>query len=164
MIIIFLINAIDYVLVKNVIPITPETTDSIGNDPVNVLDMWTSDKYLTVQFEMRGLGREKHMINLVRNYSLSPNPDGDGYLQLEFPHIQHIHRIVTDTIGRFRSDGNNILNQHRIYIIDKNIIEIDHILWGVASFRLDDLKLENPDLKGLKIKVRSPYGTEVKNL
>ena len=40
--------------------------------------------------------------------------------------------------------------------------EIDHILWGVASFRLDDLKLENPDLKGLKIKVRSPYGTEVR--
>ena len=40
------------------------------------------------------------------------------------PHIQHIHRIVTDTIGRFRSDGNNILNQHRIYIIDKNIIII----------------------------------------
>ena len=41
-----LINDIDSVLVKNVIPITPETTDSIGNDPVNVLDMWTSDKYL----------------------------------------------------------------------------------------------------------------------
>ena len=40
--------------------------------------------------------------------------------------------------------------------------EIDHILWGVASFRLEDLKLENPDLKGLKIKVRSPYGTEVR--
>ena len=126
-----LINDIDSVLVKNVIPITPETTDSIGNDPVNVLDMWTSDKYLTVQFEMRGLGREKHMINLVRNYSLSPNPDGDGYLQLELRH--------------------NRLNDP----------EIDHILWGVASFRLEDLKLENPDLKGLKIKVRSPYGTEV---
>ena len=127
-----LINDIDSVLVKNVIPITPETTDSIGNDPVNVLDMWTSDKYLTVQFEMRGLGREKHMINLVRNYSLSPNPDGDGYLQLELRH--------------------NRLNDP----------EIDHILWGVASFRLEDLKLENPDLKGLKIKVRSPYGTEVR--
>ena len=37
-----LINDIDSVLVKNVIPITPETTDSIGNDPVNVLDMWTT--------------------------------------------------------------------------------------------------------------------------
>ncbi|MEI3497596.1 MAG: hypothetical protein V8Q80_03305 [Barnesiella intestinihominis] len=24
------------------------------------------------------------------------------------------------------------------------------------------MKLENPDLKGLKIKVRSPYGTEVR--
>ena len=72
------------------------------------------------------------MINLVRNYSLSPNPDGDGYLQLELRH--------------------NRLNDP----------EIDHILWGVASFRLEDLKLENPDLKGLKIKVRSPYGTEVR--
>ena len=126
-----LINDIDSVLVKNVIPITPETTDSIGNDPVNVLDMWTSDKYLTVQFEMRGAGYEKHMINLVRDYSLSPNPDEDGYLQLELRH--------------------NRLNDP----------EVEHFLWGVASFRLEDLNMENPDLKGLKIKVRTPHGTEV---
>ena len=38
-----LINDIDSVLVKNVIPITPETSDSIGNAHVNVLDKWTSD-------------------------------------------------------------------------------------------------------------------------
>ena len=44
------VNDIDSVLVKNVIPITPETTDSIGNDPMNILSMWTSEKYLTVQF------------------------------------------------------------------------------------------------------------------
>ena len=33
--------------------------------------------------------------------------------------------------------------------------EIDHILWGVACFRfsLEDLKLENPDLKRVENKV-----------
>ena len=120
-----LINDIDSVLVKNVIPITPETTDSIGNDPINILSMWTSDKYLTVQFEVRGLGREKHMMNLVRDYSLASNPDSEGYLHLNLRH--------------------NRMNDP----------DIDHYLWGVASFRLSDIRTEYPDLKGLKIEVRT---------
>lgn len=125
-----LVNDIDSVLVKNIIPITPETTDSIGNDPINILDMWTSDKYLTVQFEMRGAGREKHMINLVRDYTLSSNPDGEGYLQLKLRH--------------------NRMNDP----------DVQHFLWGVASFRLADVNAEFPDLKGLKIEVRTSHGTE----
>ena len=126
-----LVNDIDSVLVKSIIPITPETTDSIGNDPIEILDMWTSDKYLTVQFEMRGAGQEKHMINLVRDYSLAANPDNEGYLQLKLRH----NRMNDPDVQRF--------------------------LWGVASFRLADVNAEFPDLKGLKIEVRTSRGTKV---
>lgn len=125
-----LINDIDSVLVKNIIPITPETTDSIGNDPVNVLDMWTSDKYLTIQFEMRGAGNEKHMINLVRDYSEAPTLDAEGYLHLNLRHNR------------------------------RNDLDVNNYLWGVASFRLDDVYAEFPDLKGFKIEVRTSHGTE----
>lgn len=119
------VNDIDSVLVKNVIPITPETTDSIGNDPMNILSMWTSEKYLTVQFETRGLGREKHMINLVRDYSEAATLDEEGYL-----HLNLRHNRMDDP-------------------------DLDHFLWGVASFRMDDIKSEFPDIKGLKIEVRT---------
>ena len=63
------INDIDTVLVKNIIPITPETADSIGNDPVNIIDMWTSDEYLTIQFEMQGAGEKTHGKRCARFFS-----------------------------------------------------------------------------------------------
>lgn len=125
-----LVNDIDSVLVKNIIPITPETTDSIGNDPVNLLNMWSSDKYLTIQFEMRGAGNEKHMINLVRDYSQAAAPDSEGYLHLNLRHNR------------------------------RNDLDVNHYLWGVASFRLGDVYAEFPDLKGVKLEVRTSHGTE----
>ncbi|WP_455498355.1 NigD-like protein [Coprobacter sp.] len=128
------INDIDTVLVKNIIPITPETADSIGNDPVNIINMWTSDEYLTIQFEMNGAGDKKHMVNVVRDFSLPDNPDKDKYMQLEFRH--------------------NIEGDRKI----------DRTLWGVASFRLQDLAPQVSDLAGLKIKVNTFKGEKTYNL
>ena len=128
------INDIDTVLVKNIIPITPETADSIGNDPVNILDMWTSDEYLTIQFEMKGAGNKKHMVNVVRDFSLSENPDKDNYMQLEFR-----HNVEDDP-------------------------QIDRHLWGIASFRLKDLAPQTSNLSGLKIKVNTFRGEKTYNL
>ena len=39
--------------------------------------------------------------------------------------------------------------------------DVQRYLWGVASFRLDDVFAEFPDLKGLKIRVRTSHGMEV---
>lgn len=128
------INDIDTVLVKNIIPITPETADSIGNDPVNILDMWTSDEYLTIQFEMKGAGEKKHMVNVVRDFSLSENPDKDNYMQLEFR-----HNTEDDP-------------------------QIERRLWGIASFRLKDLAPQESNLSGLKIKVNTFKGEKTYNL
>lgn len=128
------INDIDTVLVKNIIPITPETADSIGNDPVDIINMWTNEEYLTIQFKMIGAGDKKHMVNVVRDFSLSDNPDKDKYMQLEFRHNMEGDR------------------------------EIDRNLWGVASFRLNDLAPQESDLSGLKIKVNTLRGEKTYNL
>ena len=124
-------NDIDTVLVKGIIPITPEKEDSIGNDVVNILDMWTSDEYVTIQFEMKGAGQKKHMVNLVRDYSLGENPDEDGYMKLEFRH----NREGDPEFG-------------------------SQWLWGIASFRLGDLAPDKSNLKGLRIKVNTYRGEE----
>ena len=110
------INDIDTVLVKNII------------------DMWTSDEYLTIQFEMQGAGEKKHMVNVVRDFSLSDNPDKDNYMQLEFR-----HNMEDDP-------------------------KIDRRLWGVASFRLKDLAPQESNLSGLKIKVNTFGGEKTYNL
>ena len=69
------------------------------------------------------------MMNLVRDYSLASNPDSEGYLHLNLRH--------------------NRMNDP----------DLDHFLWGVASFRLGDIRTEFPDLKGLKIEVRTMSDT-----
>ena len=96
--------------------------------------MWTSDEYLTIQFEMQGAGEKKHMVNVVRDFSLSDNPDKDNYMQLEFR-----HNMEDDP-------------------------KIDRRLWGVASFRLKDLAPQESNLSGLKIKVNTFGGEKTYNL
>ena len=65
------------------------------------------------------------MINLVRDYSEAATLDEEGYLHLNLRH--------------------NRMNDP----------DVDHFLWGVASFRMDDITSEFPDIKGLKIAVRT---------
>jgi len=50
---------------KNIFEITPETEDSIGNDPVIIKNMWVTDNFLN--FELSFWGNNKtHMVNLVK--------------------------------------------------------------------------------------------------
>lgn len=74
------------------------------------------------------------MVNVVRDFSLSDNPDKDNYMQLEFR-----HNMEDDP-------------------------KIDRRLWGVASFRLKDLAPQESNLSGLKIKVNTFGGEKTYNL
>ncbi|MBN1819466.1 MAG: NigD-like N-terminal domain-containing protein [Prolixibacteraceae bacterium] len=59
------INSIQDILMKGIFDITPETEDSIGNDPIIVKDAWLSGNLLT--FEIKYWGKNKiHFINLVK--------------------------------------------------------------------------------------------------
>ena len=59
------INQLKEILYKGIFEITPETEDSIGNDPIHVVDAWLVDSLLT--FELRYYGNSQvHYINLVK--------------------------------------------------------------------------------------------------
>lgn len=59
------INSVDKILTKGILDITEENQDSIGNNPVNVNDIWISDSLLN--FEISYWGYNKiHFINLVK--------------------------------------------------------------------------------------------------
>jgi hypothetical protein len=59
------VNSLKKVLMKDIIDITPENQDSIGNDPVIVRDAWVTDSLLTFKIKYWGYD-QTHFINLVK--------------------------------------------------------------------------------------------------
>ncbi|WP_066630936.1 NigD1/NigD2 family lipoprotein [Labilibacter marinus] len=55
--------------------------DSIGNDPINILDAWLTDDYMNVRFEYEG-GSKLHFLNLVFNTEAAVTYDGEIILEL----------------------------------------------------------------------------------
>ncbi len=77
------INSIKQVLLKDILDITEENQDSIGNDPVIVKDCWMTDSLLN--FEIKYWGRyEIHFINLVK--APGELTEADQPIELELRH------------------------------------------------------------------------------
>lgn len=76
------LNDVYEVLTKGIFKITPETEDSIGNDPIHVVDMWIGRNFLNVEFVYQGFDKV-HFINLVHD---STKVYDDGKTHLEFRH------------------------------------------------------------------------------
>jgi len=76
------LNDVYEVLTKPIFNITPATQDSIGNDPVEVTNIWVGSKYLNVEFAYYGYDKI-HFINLVNDNSKTYT---DGKVHLEFRH------------------------------------------------------------------------------
>ncbi len=80
------IRLIQDILTKQIIPLTEETEDSIGDDRINVVEMLIAGGYLNLSFQYYGTHTEdnKHMLNLVQNETIE-YPESD-YIPLEFRH------------------------------------------------------------------------------
>lgn len=59
------IYSIEKVPVKPVFELTYDTNDSIGNDPVNISDLWMAKDFMNLSFLFYG-GTKTHLINLIR--------------------------------------------------------------------------------------------------
>ena len=58
------------VLTKEIITITPEMQDSIGNDPIAISNLWIASDYLSMEFMVyTSNSNTKHLINLVADTS-----------------------------------------------------------------------------------------------
>jgi hypothetical protein len=57
---------IDTVLFKEIIELTPEISDSLGNDPVSIDDIWIAKDFMNINFTFVG-GNSKHIINLAHD-------------------------------------------------------------------------------------------------
>lgn len=120
------------ILTKDIIPLTEETADSIGNDRINTNEFWITGDYLNIEYQFYHSNNadKKHMLNLVINETLeTPSPEAD-YINLEF--------------------------RHNAYDDDQRVAN-----WGVVSFRLDEIASQLKGKKGLKILVNSIYDGKI---
>lgn len=80
------INQIQNILTKNVVDLTPENEEEIGNDPIKVLSLWTGDNFLNIRYGYNTGGEKTHFINLVKNKLDEASVSKDGTITLEFRH------------------------------------------------------------------------------
>lgn len=78
------VNDIWNILTKQVIELTTQNEDSIGNDPVKTNAVWVGGDFLNVSFMFNYGGVRPHAINLVKNME-SPEASPDA-IELEFRH------------------------------------------------------------------------------
>jgi hypothetical protein len=76
------LNDVYEVLTKGIFKMKPATQDSIGNDLIEIRDMWIGSNYLNVEFVYAGYNRI-HFINLISD---STKTYTDGKVHLEFRH------------------------------------------------------------------------------
>lgn len=116
------------ILTKDIIPLTEETADSIGNDRVNIADPWISGDYLNIEYQYYHSNNEtkRHMLNLVMNETPDAPAPEEGYINLEFRHNAYDDEQ--------RTTG-----------------------WGIISFKLEEIADQLRGKKGLKILVNSIY-------
>lgn len=125
------IYKIENILTKDIIPLTEETADSIGNDRINTTDIWIAGGCLNIQYQLYyspGLDK-KHMLNLVTNETSNSPATDEDYVNLEFRH--NAYNDIQQESG-----------------------------WGVVSFKLDNIAEQMEGKKGLKIRVNTIYDGE----
>jgi hypothetical protein len=114
------INNLYDVLFKDIVELTSSNNDSIGNDPVQINDIWISKDFLNVEF--RYLGGEKiHFINLSRpegKVSELPQP-----VKLELRHNAHHDSLKYNLFGivTFNLKELKIQEQDSVNILVKSI-------------------------------------------
>lgn len=119
------------ILTKDIIPLTEETADSIGNDRVNISTPWISGNYLNIEYQYYHSNNEakRHMLNLVMNETPDAPAPEEGYINLEFRHNAYDDEQ--------RTTG-----------------------WGIISFKLEEIADQLQGKDGLKILVNSIYDGE----
>ncbi len=123
------LNSIKKVLMKGILDVTEENNDSIGNDPIKVVDVWLTDSLLN--FELKYWGSSKiHLINLVKQpgeltsedqpveLELRHNANGDGE---SIPY----KALVSFKLGELKITGQDSV-QFRVTGMDYDNQEFDY--------------------------------------
>lgn len=86
------VRFIQDILTKDIYSMPAEKADSIGDDPINITQLWTTRQdYLNIecQFYHNNDNNKKHMLSLVVNETATDEAEDPDYITLEFRHNAH---------------------------------------------------------------------------
>ena len=80
------LEAIYPILTKDIVEITPENEQEIGNDPIVILkgNLWVSNGFMNIIFRQDMPLTDKHFINLVQGESIDGDNEDYTYLALRY--------------------------------------------------------------------------------
>ncbi len=93
------LNGFSVVPLQDIINLTPENQDSIGNVSVDVQKMWIGASYLNLNFYINLPGAKQPIINLVVNRIEPPLEDGYAHLQLCYNNNGSTGRLVSGIVS-----------------------------------------------------------------
>lgn len=116
------------ILTKDIVDLTEENAEDIGDNNINATNIWIAQGYLNIEFQYFGTKNtdKMHFLNLVRNTLATGENDEEGYISLEFRH-------------NVKGDSPNRLDE------------------GYVSFKLDKITEEMKEAKGLRVRVKTLY-------
>lgn len=123
------IMQIENILTKDIYLMPSEKSDSIGNDPVNIVETWISKGYLNIkyQFYCSNNPKKKHMLNLVVNNEMLSENTTSNNLLLEFRHNAYNDSVLVPQAGivSFKLDNisNYLNNKKHINIMVKSLYD-----------------------------------------
>ncbi|WP_425591968.1 NigD-like protein [Bacteroides zoogleoformans] len=125
------IHRIENILTKDIYFMPAAKADSIGDDRINITDLWIAANYLNIkyQFYRSNDHADKHMLNLIVNEAATNEKNKSNYVNVEFRHNAYnaAQQVVTN---------------------------------GLVSFKLDKISGLLKDKKGLNIRINSLYDGE----
>ena len=93
------LNDYTMVPVQEVLSLNVENVDSIGNQVVQVRDIWPSDDYLNVRFMLNYPNPQKPILNLVFNEMIPLVDDGYAHLELRYNSNGSAGRLVPGMVS-----------------------------------------------------------------
>lgn len=118
------VNAIWNILTKDIIDLTEENENEIGNDPVKTNYLWIANDFLNIDFMFNYGAERPHYINLVNNKTTPEEGEDDDVIELEFRH------------NSYDSQNPKLSTE------------------GLVSFNIKSLQRDDRDSVKLKIKVK----------
>lgn len=122
------IYRIENILTKDIYLMPAEKEDSIGDDHINITNMWIANDHLNIQYQIHydDTSNKSHMLNLIVNEAADDKNDKEDYLTLEFRH--NAYGEAQRKLGP-----------------------------GIVSFRLNNIRQLVEGKRGLNIRVNTLY-------
>ncbi len=140
------IYTMDEILTKSIFEFSNTTSqedvDSIGEDPINIVDTWITDDYLNVQFEYYGYD-QTHYVNLVYDENNPVTNDGDILLELKHnsngdSEEDYYWGVIAFDISELQQSDTNVINIQLRALNEDNEFEYTNSISYSYSYGCDE--------------------------